>query len=256
MPVSEKRTDVRDQIAAPCICAKQGIFVRLPKNPRAVVRHARYRDPPGCIAAHQVCALVYERNRVDRRRHMVPDHPARCGASCMVHHDVEVSVKFHGVCVWVRGGRRGRGTHHTVRGCATAACSVHPRERTCMHSTLTQRALLPEKFSFSPLSTSHGQEHAQLARRDLFDVRFQLLNEDKDVVDASTDLIPGVYEGMSPRLTQVDSRPGNVRWTSLPSSPNASQITASRTLRGLRGGTLQRLDVGRPYLCVTFCKPC
>lgn len=36
-----------------------------------------------------------------------------------------------------------------------------------------------------------------MARRDLFDVRFQLLNEDKDVVDSSTDLIPGVYEGRS-----------------------------------------------------------
>lgn len=38
-----------------------------------------------------------------------------------------------------------------------------------------------------------------LARRDLFDIRFQLLNEEEDgipgVADAHTDLIPGVYEG-------------------------------------------------------------
>jgi len=37
-------------------------------------------------------------------------------------------------------------------------------------------------------------------RRDLFDVRFQILNDTEDgaaVADANSDLIPGVYEGAS-----------------------------------------------------------
>lgn len=34
-----------------------------------------------------------------------------------------------------------------------------------------------------------------LARRDLFDVRFQILNEDGTIADEQSDLIPGVYEG-------------------------------------------------------------
>ncbi|WFD41954.1 protein-histidine N-methyltransferase [Malassezia psittaci] len=64
------------------------------------------------------------------------------------------------------------------------------------------RKLLPDKLSYSPLSTVHGTEHAELARRDLFDVRFQLLNEDKDSIDTSTDLLPGVYEGEFPELNK------------------------------------------------------
>jgi hypothetical protein len=36
-----------------------------------------------------------------------------------------------------------------------------------------------------------------LLRRDLFDARFQLINQEQqgDYVDANTDLIPGIYEG-------------------------------------------------------------
>lgn len=50
-------------------------------------------------------------------------------------------------------------------------------------------------MSYSPLASSGAA--ARLARRDLFDVRFQLLNEEHEegIADASTDLIPGVYEG-------------------------------------------------------------
>lgn len=63
---------------------------------------------------------------------------------------------------------------------------------------LTQRELLPEKLSFSPIEVPFGSSFLRLARRDLFDVRFQLLNDEESaqgVADTHTDLIPGVYEG-------------------------------------------------------------
>lgn len=61
---------------------------------------------------------------------------------------------------------------------------------------LTQYAQLPDKLSYSPLHISHGPQPTDLARRDLFDVRFQILNEEGKFADADSDLIPGVYEGM------------------------------------------------------------
>ncbi|KOS14887.1 hypothetical protein Malapachy_1053 [Malassezia pachydermatis] len=56
-------------------------------------------------------------------------------------------------------------------------------------------AQLPDKLSYSPLHISHGPQPMDLARRDLFDVRFQILNEEGKFADADSDLIPGVYEG-------------------------------------------------------------
>ena len=75
--------------------------------------------------------------------------------------------------------------------------------------------MLPPLISYSPLTiTSQSGQKVNLARRDLFDARFQLLSEGDDVapsrleghasktsadalqfLEAPSDLIPGVYEG-------------------------------------------------------------
>jgi protein-histidine N-methyltransferase len=73
-----------------------------------------------------------------------------------------------------------------------------------------QLSALPEAFSYSPITlptpttTTGGGGHT-LARRDLFDVRFQLSLSERDeqsqqtavtaFVDAPADLVPGTYEG-------------------------------------------------------------
>lgn len=60
---------------------------------------------------------------------------------------------------------------------------------------------LPERLSYSPMhiALDSGKSIA-LPRRDLFDVRFQLINDDDDgageaVANSESDLVPGVYEG-------------------------------------------------------------
>ncbi len=67
-----------------------------------------------------------------------------------------------------------------------------------------QLSTLPEAFSYSPITlpapTGTSRLGHTLARRDLFDVRFQLsLSETHDqtvaFVDAPADLVPGTYEG-------------------------------------------------------------
>jgi len=74
------------------------------------------------------------------------------------------------------------------------------------------RAALPDRISYSPLEVPLDEQDGKartlaLPRRDLFDVRFQLLNEDAEVgddeaalsnavrTDTLSDLVPGVYEG-------------------------------------------------------------
>jgi protein-histidine N-methyltransferase len=63
-----------------------------------------------------------------------------------------------------------------------------------------QLSALPEALSYSPLKLPGPSGHT-LARRDLFDARFQLLAQDERdertaaFVDAPADLIPGAYEG-------------------------------------------------------------
>ena len=77
-----------------------------------------------------------------------------------------------------------------------------------MPLTLTlQLAALPHTFSFSPLAVPLvSKRTVVLARRDLFDARFQLIASDEDAkttdgksdldfLDAPSDLVPGVYEG-------------------------------------------------------------
>ncbi|KIL65503.1 hypothetical protein M378DRAFT_530526 [Amanita muscaria Koide BX008] len=62
---------------------------------------------------------------------------------------------------------------------------------------------LPEAISYSPLSISLSSDTDPLvlARRDLFDARFQLISDGLDesnklqFFDAPSDLVPGVYEG-------------------------------------------------------------
>ena len=66
---------------------------------------------------------------------------------------------------------------------------------------------LPNVISFSPLSIPVASHHdVVLARRDLFDARFQIISaedseasttgrSDIDFLDAPSDLVPGVYEG-------------------------------------------------------------
>lgn len=71
---------------------------------------------------------------------------------------------------------------------------------------------LPPLISYSPLSIplSSSRKNETLARRDLFDARFQLISEGRgdeppsetsaaasalDFLDAPSDLVPGVYEG-------------------------------------------------------------
>ena len=81
-------------------------------------------------------------------------------------------------------------------------------------------ATLPPRISYSSLEVPLQESHATLVRRDLFDARFQLINDDEDVgrgsdgagedekgrgqeatdwerysAGAGTDLVPGVYEG-------------------------------------------------------------
>jgi hypothetical protein len=63
-----------------------------------------------------------------------------------------------------------------------------------------QLSALPEALSYSPLTLPGSNGHV-LARRDLFDARFQLrvLDEPDErtaaFVDAPADLVPGAYEG-------------------------------------------------------------
>jgi len=65
-----------------------------------------------------------------------------------------------------------------------------------------QLSALPEALSYSPMKLSGPSGHT-LARRDLFDARFQLLAQDERdrdertaaFVDAPADLVPGAYEG-------------------------------------------------------------
>lgn len=61
--------------------------------------------------------------------------------------------------------------------------------------TYTQRAQLPEKLSYSPVHIPHTPRPVWIVRRDLFDVRFQIISGDGHCADALSDLIPGVYEG-------------------------------------------------------------
>ncbi|KAI0336625.1 hypothetical protein GY45DRAFT_1315207 [Cubamyces sp. BRFM 1775] len=68
-------------------------------------------------------------------------------------------------------------------------------------------AALPHTFSFSPFAVPLvSKRTVVLARRDLFDARFQLIASDEDAkttdgrsdldfLDAPSDLVPGVYEG-------------------------------------------------------------
>ncbi|KAI0062656.1 hypothetical protein BV25DRAFT_1943026 [Artomyces pyxidatus] len=65
-------------------------------------------------------------------------------------------------------------------------------------------ATLPEAISYSPLAIplSSGRQSITLARRDLFDARYQLIAQEGDAnadtlefLDAPSDLVPGVYEG-------------------------------------------------------------
>jgi protein-histidine N-methyltransferase len=73
-----------------------------------------------------------------------------------------------------------------------------------------QLSALPEAFSYSPITlpaptgTSANSSGHTLARRDLFDVRFQLSLSERDeqnqasvatFVDAPADVVPGTYEG-------------------------------------------------------------
>ena len=58
-----------------------------------------------------------------------------------------------------------------------------------------QLTCIPEKLSYSPVLISQASEPVTLVRRDLFDVRFQIIHNDGQVADAESDLIPGVYEG-------------------------------------------------------------
>ena len=58
-----------------------------------------------------------------------------------------------------------------------------------------QRTQLPDKLSYSPVAVNDGGVPVVLARRDLFDVRFQILNDEGTFADEQSDLIPGVYEG-------------------------------------------------------------
>lgn len=83
-----------------------------------------------------------------------------------------------------------------------------------MHSTwresnryTSQIAVLPHTFSFSPLAVVLASKRdVVLARRDLFDAKFQLIASDEgteaadghsdvDFLDAPSDLVPWVYEG-------------------------------------------------------------
>ena len=65
-----------------------------------------------------------------------------------------------------------------------------------------QLSALPEALSYSPMKLPGPSGHT-LARRDLFDARFQLLAQDERdrdertaaFVDAPADLVPGAYEG-------------------------------------------------------------
>lgn len=59
---------------------------------------------------------------------------------------------------------------------------------------------LPERLSYSPMHIAlDSGKSVSLPRRDLFDVRFQLINDDDTtgaaVADSESDLVPGVYEG-------------------------------------------------------------
>ncbi|KAI8995430.1 hypothetical protein BD414DRAFT_456206 [Trametes punicea] len=66
---------------------------------------------------------------------------------------------------------------------------------------------LPQTFSFSPLAVPlASKRNVVIARRDLFDARFQVITSDEavergegrsdlDFLDAPSDLVPGVYEG-------------------------------------------------------------
>ena len=71
-------------------------------------------------------------------------------------------------------------------------------------------ATLPPLISFTPVSvplTNSSHSHtATLLRRDLFDARFQIINQDEQdsdskgkgretLIDQDTDLVKGVYEG-------------------------------------------------------------
>jgi protein-histidine N-methyltransferase len=78
-----------------------------------------------------------------------------------------------------------------------------PYFRCSLIRSAAQLSALPEALSYSPL-TLPGPNGRTLARRDLFDVRFQLLaqgeRDERDertaaFVDAPADLISGAYEG-------------------------------------------------------------
>ena len=56
-----------------------------------------------------------------------------------------------------------------------------------------QLTCIPEKLSYSPVLISQANEPVTLVRRDLFDVRFQIIHNDGQLADAESDLIPGVY---------------------------------------------------------------
>jgi len=70
----------------------------------------------------------------------------------------------------------------------------------------TQITHLPSTISYSPLRLSIAGEEREILRRDLYDARFQVMDQgddqeqndehqDEKYIDADTDLIPGTYEG-------------------------------------------------------------
>jgi protein-histidine N-methyltransferase len=70
-----------------------------------------------------------------------------------------------------------------------------------------QITYLPTTISYSPLRLSIAGEEREILRRDLYDARFQVMDQgenleqdneaqdDDKYIDADTDLIPGTYEG-------------------------------------------------------------
>lgn len=115
-----------------------------------------------------------------------------------------------------------------------------------------QAAQLPSTISYSPLHLSFLPENRKILRRDLYDARFQVMdqqdnpeqdtNEEKaQYVDADTDLIPGTYEG---GLKTWEGGVDLVQVLAEYDDGDASTGTSGRLISRIRGQRIMEVGCG------------
>ncbi|WFD34412.1 protein-histidine N-methyltransferase [Malassezia cuniculi] len=117
------------------------------------------------------------------------------------------------------------------------------------------RTHLPERLSYSPLVVPLESGTIALPRRDLFDVRFQVINEDNaedaTIANSESDLVPGVYEGGLKTWECASDLVAQLARTNLPESKRIIEVGCGTAIPSVY--MLHRLltsnESGTIYLC-------